>query len=121
MLHHVPHVSGVTVHVDPTTESGETSHHVGGHAHDGLPVHTHPWPEGTAVAQRRLVMVILIALGLSALVGLLGSALLMGPAFLDWRGEQRIMRTVWDRRPDLVSPRLDEASYSKAGCSGALI
>jgi cation diffusion facilitator family transporter len=42
VLHHVPHVSRVTVHVDPSTESGETFHHIKSHAHDGLPVHTHP-------------------------------------------------------------------------------
>jgi cation diffusion facilitator family transporter len=42
VLHHVQHVSGVTVHVDPVTESGETFHHIGSHAHDGLPVHAHP-------------------------------------------------------------------------------
>ena len=41
VLHHVPHVSGVTVHVDPATESGETFHHIDSHAHDGLPVHAH--------------------------------------------------------------------------------
>jgi cation diffusion facilitator family transporter len=41
VLHHVPHVSGVTVHVDPATESGETYHHIHSHAHDGLPVHSH--------------------------------------------------------------------------------
>lgn len=41
VLHHVPHVSGVTVHVDPTTESGETYHHIDSHAHDGLPIHAH--------------------------------------------------------------------------------
>lgn len=41
VLHHVPHVSGVTVHVDPATESGETFHHFDSHAHDGLPVHAH--------------------------------------------------------------------------------
>ncbi len=41
VLHHVPHVSGVTVHVDPATESGETFHHIGSHAHDGLPPHSH--------------------------------------------------------------------------------
>jgi cation diffusion facilitator family transporter len=41
VLHRVPHVSGVTVHVDPVTESGETFHHIESHAHDGLPVHAH--------------------------------------------------------------------------------
>jgi hypothetical protein len=39
-------------------------------------------------------MVILIALDLNALVGLFGSALLVGPVFLDERWEPRIMRTV---------------------------
>jgi cation diffusion facilitator family transporter len=41
VLHHVPHVSGVTVHVDPATESGESHHHIDSHAHDGLPIHAH--------------------------------------------------------------------------------
>jgi cation diffusion facilitator family transporter len=41
VLHHVPHVSGVTVHVDPATESGETFHGIDSHAHDGLPMHSH--------------------------------------------------------------------------------
>jgi divalent metal cation (Fe/Co/Zn/Cd) transporter len=42
ILHRVPHVSRVTVHVDPATEVGEGFHQVGAHAHDGLPVHLHP-------------------------------------------------------------------------------
>jgi cation diffusion facilitator family transporter len=42
LLHHVPHVSRVTVHVDPAIESGEGFHHVEAHTHDGLPVHSHP-------------------------------------------------------------------------------
>ena len=41
VLHHVPHVSQVTVHVDPATESGEVFHQVDNHAHDGLPAHGH--------------------------------------------------------------------------------
>lgn len=41
LLHHVPHVSAVTVHVDPTTQLGEAHHRVDAHAHDGLPVHSH--------------------------------------------------------------------------------
>lgn len=41
VLHRVPHVSGVTVHVDPAAESGETFHGIDGHAHDGLPFHSH--------------------------------------------------------------------------------
>jgi len=41
VLHHVPHVSRVTVHVDPATESGETYHRIDSHTHDGFPVHEH--------------------------------------------------------------------------------
>lgn len=41
VLHTVPHVSQVTVHVDPTTEVGERFHQVETHAHDGLPIHSH--------------------------------------------------------------------------------
>src|SRR5262249_15083067 len=41
VLHHVPHVSALTVHVDPATESGETSHQIGSHTHGGLPLHAH--------------------------------------------------------------------------------
>jgi cation diffusion facilitator family transporter len=41
VLHHVPHVARVTVHVDPATEPGETHHRVVTHAHDGLSAHGH--------------------------------------------------------------------------------
>lgn len=41
ILHRVPHVAQVTVHVDPATEIGEAFHHVETHAHDGLPIHSH--------------------------------------------------------------------------------
>ena len=41
ILHHVPHVSQVTVHVDPVSEVGERFHRVETHAHDGLAVHSH--------------------------------------------------------------------------------
>lgn len=41
ILHHLPHVSGVTVHVDPATEIGEAFHRIEAHAHDGLSVHSH--------------------------------------------------------------------------------
>jgi cation diffusion facilitator family transporter len=41
ILHQVPHVSSVTVHVDPATLPGERFHRVEAHAHDGLPVHSH--------------------------------------------------------------------------------
>jgi divalent metal cation (Fe/Co/Zn/Cd) transporter len=41
ILYHVPHAAGVTVHVDPATEPGETHHRVVTHAHDGLSTHGH--------------------------------------------------------------------------------
>jgi len=41
VLHHVPHAAGVTVHVDPATESGEAFHQIDRHTHDGLPIHEH--------------------------------------------------------------------------------
>jgi cation diffusion facilitator family transporter len=41
ILHHVPHVSAVMIHVDPTTQPGEAHHRAGVHAHDGLPLHSH--------------------------------------------------------------------------------
>lgn len=41
ILHHVPHFSQVTVHVDPVSEVGERFHRVETHAHDGLPFHSH--------------------------------------------------------------------------------
>src|SRR6266851_5338656 len=41
LLHHVPHLGGVTVHVDPVGQGGEHHHRIGEHTHDGLPVHVH--------------------------------------------------------------------------------
>lgn len=41
LLHHLPHLGGVTVHVDPDSAGGEQYHRIGQHAHDGLPVHAH--------------------------------------------------------------------------------
>jgi cation diffusion facilitator family transporter len=41
LLHHMPHLGGVAVHVDPLGRSGERHHGIGAHAHDGLPTHTH--------------------------------------------------------------------------------
>jgi cation diffusion facilitator family transporter len=41
LLHHVPHLGGVAVHVDPAGQGGEHYHRIGEHAHDGLPVHAH--------------------------------------------------------------------------------
>jgi cation diffusion facilitator family transporter len=42
VLHHVGHVSRVTVHVDPATQPHEDFHRIEAHAHDGLPAHSHP-------------------------------------------------------------------------------
>jgi len=41
LLHQLPHLGGVMVHVDPQGEGGERHHRIGEHAHDGLPVHSH--------------------------------------------------------------------------------
>ena len=41
LLHRLPHLGGVMVHVDPQGEGGEHYHRIGQHAHDGLPVHSH--------------------------------------------------------------------------------
>ncbi len=41
ILHYLPHVSGVMVHVDSATEVGQVFHGIEAHAHDGLPTHSH--------------------------------------------------------------------------------
>lgn len=41
LLHHLPHLGSVTLHVDPTGAAGEAHHRIDEHAHDGLPPHTH--------------------------------------------------------------------------------
>jgi cation diffusion facilitator family transporter len=41
LLHHVAHLGGVTVHVDPAGQGGERHHRIERHAHDGLPAHSH--------------------------------------------------------------------------------
>jgi cation diffusion facilitator family transporter len=41
LLHDVPNLGGVTVHVDPSGEEGESHHGIGEHEHDGLPLHSH--------------------------------------------------------------------------------
>ena len=41
LLHHVPHLGGVHVHVDPSGAGGEHHHRIGEHVHDGLPRHGH--------------------------------------------------------------------------------
>ena len=41
LLHHLPHLGRVTVHVDPYGQGGEQHHRIGEHAHGGLPAHSH--------------------------------------------------------------------------------
>jgi len=41
LLHHVPHLGGVTLHVDPREEAGDRHHRLLTHSHDGLPPHAH--------------------------------------------------------------------------------
>ncbi len=41
LLHHLPHLGSMTIHVDPDGEGGERHHRIGAHVHDGLPMHTH--------------------------------------------------------------------------------
>ena len=41
LLHHLPHLGSMSVHVDPDGQGGDRHHRIGAHAHDGLPMHTH--------------------------------------------------------------------------------
>ena len=41
LLHHLPHLGSMTVHVDPDGQGGDRHHRIGAHVHDGLPMHTH--------------------------------------------------------------------------------
>ncbi len=41
LLHVLPHLTLVVIHVDPTGQSGEVHHRMVRHEHDGLPVHSH--------------------------------------------------------------------------------
>jgi cation diffusion facilitator family transporter len=41
LFHHLPHLGGVSVHVDPCGQGGDVFHRIGEHAHDGLPDHSH--------------------------------------------------------------------------------
>jgi cation diffusion facilitator family transporter len=41
LLHHLPHLGSVMVHVDPYGQGGEQHHRLGPHAHDDLPLHSH--------------------------------------------------------------------------------
>lgn len=41
LLHRLRYLSLVVIHVDPADQSGEAHHRIEGHAHDGLPLHSH--------------------------------------------------------------------------------
>lgn len=41
ILQNLKYLSGVTIHVDPATASGEAHHPISEHAHDDLPIHSH--------------------------------------------------------------------------------
>ena len=41
LLHLIPHLGSVNVHVDPHEHGGAAHHRIGAHAHDGLPIHSH--------------------------------------------------------------------------------
>lgn len=41
LLHHLPYLSNVTIHVDPTDHSGEEHHRIAEHTHEGLATHSH--------------------------------------------------------------------------------
>jgi len=43
LLHHLPSLSNVTIHVDPTSHSGEEHHRIAEHTHEGLATHSHAW------------------------------------------------------------------------------
>ena len=39
LLHHLPHLGGMTVRDDPAEQGGERHHRIEAHVHDGLPLH----------------------------------------------------------------------------------
>jgi cation diffusion facilitator family transporter len=41
LLHHLPYLSGATIHIDPAEASGPEYHHIAEHTHDELPRHSH--------------------------------------------------------------------------------
>lgn len=41
LLHHLPYLSGATIHIDPAEASGPDHHRIEKHAHDDLPEHGH--------------------------------------------------------------------------------
>ena len=41
VLHHLPHVGNVMIHIDPETDFGEEHYKIGSHAHGHWPLHSH--------------------------------------------------------------------------------
>ena len=41
LLHHLPQLASVTIHVDPEHASGEERHQMADHVHDNFPLHSH--------------------------------------------------------------------------------
>lgn len=41
LLHHLPYLSNATIHIDPTSASGDAHHRISEHSHDELPLHSH--------------------------------------------------------------------------------
>lgn len=41
LLHHLPHLSNATIHIDPAKKSGEEHHRIAEHVHGDLPAHSH--------------------------------------------------------------------------------
>lgn len=41
LLHHLPYLSNVTIHVDPENRSGEVHHSIPEHSHEGMVTHSH--------------------------------------------------------------------------------
>ena len=42
IMHHLPYLSGATMHIDPEDASGEAHHPIQEHSHEDLPPHSHP-------------------------------------------------------------------------------
>ena len=42
LLHHLPYLSSVTIHIDPTSHSGEEHNCIAEHTHEGWANHSHP-------------------------------------------------------------------------------
>ena len=41
LLHHLAYLSNATIHIDPTSASGDAHHYIPEHTHDELPLHSH--------------------------------------------------------------------------------